>query len=103
MKWIRKETKPSNVSHTNPQGSKHVLMPKIYHFHKNVHKDKKQTIFKTRKRKSFASHPSYWYHFKHKGFVRSNPHWFKKIWVPKEEFYANNGEPKVVWAPKPCG
>ena len=68
-----------------------------------MHKDKRQTSFIKRKQKSFASHPSYWYHFRNKGFERNNPHRFKQIWVPKENVYANNGDPKVVWALKACG
>ena len=103
MKWISKETKPSNVSHANPQESKHVLIPKNSHFKRNVHKDKKQTIFIKRKQKSLASHPSNWYHVINKGFVRNNPHKLKEIWAPKKELYANNGDPKVAWAPKAYG
>ena len=66
MKWIPKETKPSNVSHANPQESKHVLIPKNSHFKRNVRKDKNQTIFIKRKQKSFASHSNHWNHFEQK-------------------------------------
>jgi len=52
------------------------------------------------KQKSFSSHPSYSYHFINKGYVRNNPHRFKQIWFPKKEFYANNSDPNVIWAPK---
>ena len=96
MKWIPKETKPSNVSHSNPQESKHVLILKNSHFKRNVHKDKKQTIFIKGKQKSFASHPNDWYQFINKVLVRNSVHKLKQIWVPKEELYANNGEPNVV-------
>ena len=93
MKWIPKGTKVSNISHIKPQGSKYVLKPKNDHFKRNVHKDKRKTNFK---RKSFDSHPSHWYHYINKGFTIKHPHKLKQIWVPKEELYANNGEPKVV-------
>ena len=65
-----------------------------------MHKDKMKTNFK---QKSFALHSNYWYHLKHKGFIRNYPKIFKQVWVPKGTLYANNGEPKVVWAPKACG